>query len=96
MEARVVVATPPAAPPGSAGQRRPATPRNGPGIRGRRGVRFVIGVGANLARKAAARGRQSEPNRAGGPPPDPFLPYEPALFVADLTETHLGCVDVLS
>ena len=57
------------------------------------GVRFVIRVGANLARKAAARGRQGEPNRAGGPLPDPFLPYEPALFVADLTETHLALLN---
>jgi len=52
------------------------------------GVRFVIRVAANLARQAAVRERQDSSHRAGGPPPNPFLPYEPALFVTDLTDTH--------
>ena len=57
------------------------------------GVRFVIRVAANLARKAAARERQAPSHRAGGPPPNPFLPYEPALFVTDLTDTHLALLN---
>lgn len=57
------------------------------------GMRFVIRVAANLARKAAARERQDPSRRAGGPPPNPFLPYEPALFVADLTDTHLALLN---
>ena len=57
------------------------------------GVRFVIRVAANLARKAAVRERQDLSQRAGGPPPNPFLPHEPALFVADLTDTHLALLN---
>ena len=57
------------------------------------GVRFVIRVATNLARKAAARERQDPSHRAGGPPPNPFLPHEPALFVADLTDTHLALLN---
>ena len=51
-------------------------------------MRFVIRVAANLARKETACERQAPSHRAGGPPPNPFLPHEPALFVADLTDTH--------
>ena len=57
------------------------------------GVRFVIRVATNLARQAAARERQDPSHRAGGPPPNPFLPHEPALFVADLTDTHLALLN---
>ena len=49
------------------------------------GVRFLVRQVSSLARKELDR-------RRGGasqdPPPDPFLPPEPDLFVADLSPTH--------
>lgn len=57
------------------------------------GVRFVIRLVANLARKDADRVLQSEKHRSGGPPPNPFLPYEPDLFVAGISETHLALLN---
>lgn len=57
------------------------------------GVRFLIRVVSNLARKDADRVRQVEQNPAGGPPRNPFLPYEPALFVAGISETHLALLN---
>ena len=57
------------------------------------GVRFVIRLVANLARKDADWVLQSGKHRSGGPPPNPFLPYEPALFVAGISETHLALLN---
>ena len=57
------------------------------------GVRFLVRVVANLARKEADRGRQIERSRSGGRPVNPFLPYEDALFVADLSATHLALLN---
>ncbi|MCK7580390.1 MAG: hypothetical protein MZV65_35265 [Chromatiales bacterium] len=57
------------------------------------GVRFLIRVVSNLARKDVDRVRQVEKSRAGGPPVNPFLPYEPALFVAGISETHLALLN---
>lgn len=48
------------------------------------GVRFMVRVAANLARKDAAR----EPHVSGGQA-DPFLPHDPELFVAEVSDTHL-------
>lgn len=53
------------------------------------GVRFLVRVVANLARKDADRLRQVEQSRSSGASTNPFLPYEEALFVADLSTTHL-------
>jgi sulfate adenylyltransferase (ADP) / ATP adenylyltransferase len=47
------------------------------------GVRFAVREAAGLARKARATAAQE---RSGA---DPFLPYDEALFVADLSATHL-------
>ncbi|QGZ61109.1 ATP adenylyltransferase family protein [Paraburkholderia acidisoli] len=52
------------------------------------GVRFAVRVAANLARKDAAR---LTPRTQ--PPRDPFLPYEPDLFVADLSPTHVALLN---
>ncbi len=57
------------------------------------GVRFMIRVVSNLARKAADRVRPTTESRAGGPPANPFLPYEPDLFVAGISETHLALLN---
>jgi ATP adenylyltransferase len=43
------------------------------------GVRFVVRVVSSLAHKEAVRSA----------PANPFLPYEPDLFVADISDTHL-------
>lgn len=52
------------------------------------GVRFAVRVAANLARKEAVRlTPQTQPPR------DPFLPYEPDLFVADLSPTHVALLN---
>jgi sulfate adenylyltransferase (ADP) / ATP adenylyltransferase len=47
------------------------------------GVRFVVRVAASLARKEAERDTQERRET------DPFLPHDPALFVAELTDSHL-------
>ena len=52
-----------------------------------RGVRFVVPVVDSLERKRMA-GRQQK--RAGT---NPFLPYEPDLFVGDISETHVGLLN---
>jgi sulfate adenylyltransferase (ADP) / ATP adenylyltransferase len=49
------------------------------------GVRFVVREVSSLARKAAAR----PASRAA----DPFLPYDPDLFVTDLSGTHVALLN---
>jgi ATP adenylyltransferase len=48
------------------------------------GIRFLVRVLANLVRKAAARVQQAQRQDF-----NPFLPYDPDLFVADLSPTHV-------
>lgn len=55
------------------------------------GVRFAVRVAENLARKEAAR--LTPQTAAAQPPRDPFLPYEPDLFVADLSPTHVALLN---
>lgn len=52
------------------------------------GVTFVIRIMASLVRKEAAH-KQHTQNDHGLDRGDPFLPYDPDLFVADATETHV-------
>jgi len=52
------------------------------------GVSFLVRIVANIARKEADHHRQ-EQRSATGKPVNPFLPYEPDLFVTDLSDTHL-------
>ena len=52
------------------------------------GVRFLLRRAASLARKEQARGRSDRSGTA-----DPFLPYDPALFVADLSPTHVALLN---
>jgi len=58
------------------------------------GVRFTVRVAENLARKEAAR-LTPPPSMASiaQPPRNPFLPYEPDLFVADLSPTHVALLN---
>jgi sulfate adenylyltransferase (ADP) / ATP adenylyltransferase len=53
------------------------------------GTRFLVRVLANLSRKDAAQTEQAAKRTATGAAFNPFLPYEPDLFVADLSATHL-------
>ncbi|HWR97560.1 MAG TPA: hypothetical protein VN317_03990 [Candidatus Methanoperedens sp.] len=56
------------------------------------GVRFFVRVLANLARKDEERWRR-ERQAAAGTPVNPFLPYERALFVADVSEAHVALLN---
>jgi ATP adenylyltransferase len=44
------------------------------------GVRFIVRKVSSLARKGSAK---------PGKPANPFLPYDPALFVAEVSDTHV-------
>ena len=48
-------------------------------------IAFTVRVVDSLARKAAARSRAAK----SAPPVNPFLPYEEALIVASLSDTHV-------
>ena len=50
------------------------------------GVRFIVRIVANLARKARF---PSDNCGVSGPRHNPFLPYEKAMFVADISPTHV-------
>jgi ATP adenylyltransferase len=51
------------------------------------GIPFVVRLVDSLARKA--RHEKAQRDRPPRQPANPFLPYEPALFVADLSPTHV-------
>lgn len=50
------------------------------------GVRFLVRILVNIARKEAAAKQKVTPD---GKPFNPFLPYDQDLFVADLSPTHV-------
>lgn len=52
------------------------------------GIRFLVRILGNLVRKETANQTQAQA-RAKGEDFNPFLPYEPDLFVTDLSPTHL-------
>ncbi len=52
------------------------------------GMRFLVRILANLVRKEKADLAQQALHQAGKPA-NPFLPYDPDLFVANLSATHL-------
>jgi ATP adenylyltransferase len=51
------------------------------------GVRFLVRVVANLARKPSAGASPS------GPPRNPFLPYDEDLFVGALSDSHVALLN---
>jgi ATP adenylyltransferase len=57
-----------------------------------RGVRFFVRMLASLQRKDDQRAAQRE-SAAAGQPVNPFLPYERALFVADVSESHVAILN---
>ncbi len=55
------------------------------------GVRFVVRQVSSLVHKARERGAHAtDPSPA---PFDPFLPYDPDLFVADISRTHIALLN---
>jgi ATP adenylyltransferase len=56
------------------------------------GVRFLVRVLANLARKDEERWRR-EREATAGRPVNPFLPYERDLFVAGVSPTHVALLN---
>lgn len=53
------------------------------------GIAFIVRIMANLVRKEIAQQQQRQATAKTGKPINPFLPYDPNLFVTDLTATHL-------
>lgn len=53
------------------------------------GVRFLVRLLTQLDRKEKAKQAQVLQSKATGTFVNPFLPYDPDLFVADLSDTHL-------
>lgn len=56
------------------------------------GVRFFVRVLTSLARKDEER-MQREHRTASGKAQNPFLPYEPVLYVADVSKTHVAILN---
>lgn len=56
------------------------------------GVRFLVRVITNLVRKDAAKTDRKEEVKRGRRA-NPFLPYEPAMHVADVTPTHVALLN---
>jgi len=58
------------------------------------GVRFLVRQVSSLARKDEDRQKQNAKTKAaGGGVINPFRPYDPDLFVADLTDTHIALLN---
>jgi ATP adenylyltransferase len=53
------------------------------------GVKFLIRIVSNLARKVQAKADLQRPDMAGNTNDNPFLPYDQDLFVADISDTHV-------
>lgn len=53
------------------------------------GIRFLVRLLSNLARKEEAKKKQEEKRATSGKDFNPFLPYDKDLFVADISETHV-------
>ena len=52
-------------------------------------ISFVVRTLSNLARKEQARNKQSKEENKTGKRVDPFLPYEPDLFVGNISPSHI-------
>ena len=52
-------------------------------------ISFVVRTLSNIARKEQARRKQYQQENKTGKRIDPFLPYEPELFVGDISPSHL-------
>ncbi|QCP53860.1 phosphorylase [Trinickia violacea] len=56
------------------------------------GVRFIVREVSSLARKDQARPAPAA-RSAASPPVNPFLPHDPNLFVADVSDTHFALLN---
>jgi sulfate adenylyltransferase (ADP) / ATP adenylyltransferase len=52
-------------------------------------ITFLVRTLANVGRKEQAKKKQSEQEKKTGKLVDPFLPYEPDLFVGDISPSHI-------
>jgi ATP adenylyltransferase len=52
-------------------------------------IAFLVRTLANVGRKEEARKKQSQQEKKTGKLIDPFLPYEPDLFVGDISPSHI-------
>ncbi|MEI5996509.1 phosphorylase [Paraburkholderia bengalensis] len=59
-------------------------------------VRFVVRQVSSLTRKELERRQAARVQREHQPAANPFLPYEPDLFVADISDTHLALLNKFS
>lgn len=57
------------------------------------GLRFLVRVLSGLVRKQRAQREQQHRTGPEGGEFNPFLPYDPALFVADISPTHVGLLN---
>jgi len=53
------------------------------------GVRFLVRILSNLARKDEAKQKQNKETATSGKDFNPFLPYDEDLFVTDISHTHV-------
>jgi len=53
------------------------------------GVDFQVRMVSSLARKDADKILLAEKSKGGSEKPNPFLPYEKDMFVADISDTHI-------
>ncbi len=53
------------------------------------GVRFLVRILSNLARKDEAKQKQNQETATSGQDFNPFLPYDEDLFVTDISDTHV-------
>lgn len=53
------------------------------------GVDFLVRMVSSLARKDADKVLVAEKSKGGSEKPNPFLPYERDMFVADVSDTHI-------
>ena len=57
------------------------------------GIHFVVRQVSSLTRKEQQRRQTQKLHGAKRPSENPFLPYEPDLFVADISDTHLALLN---
>jgi ATP adenylyltransferase len=57
------------------------------------GIRFVVRQVSSLMRKEQQCRQTQKRHDEERPSADPFLPYEPDLFVADISDTHLALLN---
>ncbi|MBC8727496.1 ATP adenylyltransferase family protein [Paraburkholderia sp. UCT2] len=57
------------------------------------GIRFLVRQVSSLTRKEQQREQARKLQTAKHPQANPFLPYEPDLFVADISDTHLALLN---